>query len=144
MFILLVLFCGKYSMVIVWLCFILPVLIHTGKINRCFYWHIMFVTKLCSKVNNWFGNKRIRYKKNIVKSQEEVNIYAARNAAATTANVQHSPSSTDSSSQGGSVGTEHSRQGGHVEMDSSDQGELVDLYSSGQFLPWWVSGYGQF
>merc|ERR1712024_50345 len=24
-----------------------------------------------SQVNNWFGNKRIRYKKNIVKAQEE-------------------------------------------------------------------------
>ena len=27
-----------------------------------------------SQVNNWFGNKRIRYKKNIVKAQEEANM----------------------------------------------------------------------
>jgi len=35
-----------------------------------------------SQVNNWFGNKRIRYKKNITKAQEEANMYAARAAAA--------------------------------------------------------------
>merc|ERR1719438_261036 len=35
-----------------------------------------------SQVNNWFGNKRIRYKKNIVKAQEEANMYAAKAAAA--------------------------------------------------------------
>merc|ERR1711971_970013 len=34
-----------------------------------------------SQVSNWFGNKRIRYKKNIVKAQEEANMYAARAAA---------------------------------------------------------------
>ena len=33
------------------------------------------------QVSNWFGNKRIRYKKNIVKAQEEANMYAARAAA---------------------------------------------------------------
>lgn len=35
-----------------------------------------------SQVSNWFGNKRIRYKKNISKFQEEANLYAARNAKA--------------------------------------------------------------
>merc|ERR1712080_108900 len=34
-----------------------------------------------SQVNNWFGNKRIRYKKNITKAQEEANMYAAKAAA---------------------------------------------------------------
>ncbi|KAJ8300640.1 hypothetical protein KUTeg_022159 [Tegillarca granosa] len=34
------------------------------------------------KVSNWFGNKRIRYKKNIGKAQEEANLYAAKTAAA--------------------------------------------------------------
>jgi len=33
------------------------------------------------KVSNWFGNKRIRYKKNIGKAQEEANLYAAKKAA---------------------------------------------------------------
>jgi len=32
------------------------------------------------KVSNWFGNKRIRYKKNIGKAQEEANLYAAKKA----------------------------------------------------------------
>jgi pre-B-cell leukemia transcription factor 1 len=36
-------------------------------------------------VSNWFGNKRIRYKKNIGKAQEEANLYAAKKAAATIA-----------------------------------------------------------
>jgi len=35
-----------------------------------------------SQVSNWFGNKRIRYKKNIGKFQEEANLYAAKNAQA--------------------------------------------------------------
>ncbi|XP_031624585.1 homeobox protein extradenticle-like [Contarinia nasturtii] len=34
-----------------------------------------------SQVCNWFGNKRIRYKKNIGKAQEEANRYAAKKAA---------------------------------------------------------------
>ncbi|XP_037083354.1 homeobox protein extradenticle-like isoform X2 [Pollicipes pollicipes] len=34
-----------------------------------------------SQVSNWFGNKRIRYKKNITKAQEEANLYAAKKAA---------------------------------------------------------------
>lgn len=36
---------------------------------------------VCSQVSNWFGNKRIRYKKNIGKAQEEANLYAAKKAA---------------------------------------------------------------
>jgi hypothetical protein len=31
-----------------------------------------------SEVSNWFGNKRIRYKKNMAKAQEEANMYAAK------------------------------------------------------------------
>lgn len=55
-----------------------------------------------SQVNNWFGNKRIRYKKNITKAQEEVNAYAARSSAASASasNIQHSPASTDGSGHG--------------------------------------------
>jgi len=39
-----------------------------------------------SQIANWFGNKRIRYKKNITKAQEEANMYAAK-AAATGSNA---------------------------------------------------------
>ncbi|CAH1983286.1 unnamed protein product [Acanthoscelides obtectus] len=34
-----------------------------------------------SQVSNWFGNKRIRYKRNTGKAQEEANLYAAKKAA---------------------------------------------------------------
>ncbi|XP_069050045.1 pre-B-cell leukemia transcription factor 1b isoform X5 [Lepisosteus oculatus] len=37
-----------------------------------------------SQVSNWFGNKRIRYKKNIGKFQEEANMYAAKTAVSAT------------------------------------------------------------
>jgi len=33
------------------------------------------------QVTNWFGNKRIRYKKNIGKVQEEASLYLAKTAA---------------------------------------------------------------
>ena len=32
------------------------------------------------QVSNWFGNKRIRYKKNIGKAQDEAAMYAAKAA----------------------------------------------------------------
>ncbi|XP_033227194.1 homeobox protein extradenticle isoform X4 [Belonocnema kinseyi] len=47
-----------------------------------------------SQVSNWFGNKRIRYKKNIGKAQEEANLYAAKKAAGA------SPYSMGGASQG--------------------------------------------
>jgi len=61
----------------------------------------------CWQVSNWFGNKRIRYKKNIVKAQEEANMYAAKTAAAAAANFHHSPTSTDGSSQGNDMFLHH-------------------------------------
>ena len=45
------------------------------------------------KVSNWFGNKRIRYKKNIVKAQEEANMYAAKAAQAAAVSPGGSPGS---------------------------------------------------
>merc|ERR1712223_2021767 len=44
-----------------------------------------------SQVSNWFGNKRIRYKKNIAKAQEGANMYAAKAAAASVAPGGSSP-----------------------------------------------------
>ena len=48
------------------------------------------------QVSNWFGNKRIRYKKNIGKFQEEANIYAMKTALVATQNDDspHTPNST--------------------------------------------------
>ena len=48
-----------------------------------------------SQICNWFSNKRIRYKKNIVKAQEEANVYAAR-AACKAANQQQGGGSAPS------------------------------------------------
>lgn len=50
-----------------------------------------------SQVSNWFGNKRIRYKKNIGKAQEEANMYAARQATGESPYDQVPPSSQSSS-----------------------------------------------
>ncbi|KAM9117025.1 pre-B-cell leukemia transcription factor 3 isoform 4-T6 [Pangshura tecta] len=60
------------------------------------------------KVSNWFGNKRIRYKKNIGKFQEEANLYAAKTAvtaahavaAAVQNNQTNSPTTPNSGSSG--------------------------------------------
>lgn len=57
-----------------------------------------------SQVSNWFGNKRIRYKKNIGKFQEEANIYAAKTAVTATSVSAHgsqanSPSTPNSAGQ---------------------------------------------
>merc|ERR1712008_108168 len=60
-----------------------------------------------SQVSNWFGNKRIRYKKNIVKAQEEANMYAAKAAAASVAPGGSSPwGGSPFSGSGGSSGGE--------------------------------------
>lgn len=49
-----------------------------------------------SQVSNWFGNKRIRYKKNISKFQEEANLYAMKTALGTRQgdDSPHTPNST--------------------------------------------------
>lgn len=53
-----------------------------------------------SQVSNWFGNKRIRYKKNIGKAQEEANLYAAKTAAAAAQHDFGDGDSDDSSTVG--------------------------------------------
>ncbi|XP_019640729.1 PREDICTED: pre-B-cell leukemia transcription factor 1-like isoform X3 [Branchiostoma belcheri] len=61
-----------------------------------------------SQVSNWFGNKRIRFKKNIGKAQEEANQYAAKTAAAAAAAQQLSQATSashDNASSPGDSGT---------------------------------------
>ncbi len=58
---------------------------------------ISFILALKSwQVSNWFGNKRIRYKKNIGKFQEEANLYAMKTALGATQSEEspHTPNST--------------------------------------------------
>uniref|UniRef100_A0A4W3GST3 Pre-B-cell leukemia homeobox 1b n=1 Tax=Callorhinchus milii TaxID=7868 RepID=A0A4W3GST3_CALMI len=92
----------------------------TEVLNEYFYSHLSNpypseeakeeLAKKCgitvSQVSNWFGNKRIRYKKNIGKFQEEANLYAAKTAADATTVVgqqgsqANSPSTPNSGSSG--------------------------------------------
>jgi len=57
-----------------------------------------------SQVNNWFGNKRIRYKKNIVKAQEEANMFAAKAAATAAAGSAEAAAGMASPPGGGGGG----------------------------------------
>lgn len=55
----------------------IPGIFFTEAMSMC----IFLLCTQVSQVSNWFGNKRIRYKKNIGKAQEEANLYAAKKAA---------------------------------------------------------------
>lgn len=81
--------------------------------SKCVKWNVNFYllenfnvhcTLCLSQVSNWFGNKRIRYKKNIGKAQEEANLYAAKAASAASAsqlvNAVSDPSSPGDYSNG--------------------------------------------
>uniref|UniRef100_A0A672JK79 Pre-B-cell leukemia transcription factor 1 n=1 Tax=Salarias fasciatus TaxID=181472 RepID=A0A672JK79_SALFA len=77
----------------------------TEILNEYFYSHLSNpypseeakeeLAKKCSitvsQVSNWFGNKRIRYKKNIGKFQEEANLYAAKTAPSHVFSYLHLP-----------------------------------------------------
>jgi len=41
------------------------------------------------QVSNWFGNKRIRFKKNVSKGQEEANLYTAKLAGTALSGMQN-------------------------------------------------------
>ncbi|XP_067829284.1 pre-B-cell leukemia transcription factor 4 isoform X2 [Heptranchias perlo] len=90
----------------------------TEVLNEYFYSHLSNpypseeakeeLAKKCgitvSQVSNWFGNKRIRYKKNIGKFQEEANLYAAKTAADATTVVAQQGSQANSPSTPNSGG----------------------------------------
>ncbi|TNN70407.1 Pre-B-cell leukemia transcription factor 1 [Liparis tanakae] len=90
----------------------------TEVLNEYFYSHLSNpypseeakeeLAKKCgitvSQVSNWFGNKRIRYKKNIGKFQEEANLYAVKTAVdaanvSAQASQANSPATPNSASQ---------------------------------------------
>ncbi|OWK13221.1 PBX2 [Cervus elaphus hippelaphus] len=88
----------------------------TEVLNEYFYSHLSNpypseeakeeLAKKCgitvSQVSNWFGNKRIRYKKNIGKFQEEANIYAVKTAVSVTQGGHSRTSSPTPPSSAGS------------------------------------------
>ncbi|KAK9519850.1 hypothetical protein VZT92_022553 [Zoarces viviparus] len=99
----------------------------TEILNEYFYSHLSNpypseeakeeLAKKCAitvaQVSNWFGNKRIRYKKNIGKFQEEANMYAARTAvnaanASSHGSQANSPSTPNSAGSGGSFNMSNS------------------------------------
>ncbi|XP_053195719.1 pre-B-cell leukemia transcription factor 3-like isoform X1 [Scomber japonicus] len=94
----------------------------TEILNEYFYSHLSNpypseeakeeLAKKCSinvsQVSNWFGNKRIRYKKNIGKFQEEANLYAAKTAvtaAQAVAAVHNSQDDSPTTPNSGSPGS---------------------------------------
>ncbi|XP_062421858.1 pre-B-cell leukemia transcription factor 4 isoform X3 [Pungitius pungitius] len=90
----------------------------TEVLNEYFYSHLSNpypseeakeeLAKKCgitvSQVSNWFGNKRIRYKKNIGKFQEEANLYAVKTAV-DAANVSAQASQANSPATPNSAGS---------------------------------------
>ncbi|XP_061567467.1 pre-B-cell leukemia transcription factor 4 isoform X3 [Cololabis saira] len=92
----------------------------TEVLNEYFYSHLSNpypseeakeeLAKKCgitvSQVSNWFGNKRIRYKKNIGKFQEEANLYAVKTAVdAANVSAQASQANSPATPNSGSPGS---------------------------------------
>ncbi|XP_070778677.1 pre-B-cell leukemia transcription factor 4 isoform X2 [Enoplosus armatus] len=92
----------------------------TEVLNEYFYSHLSNpypseeakeeLAKKCgitvSQVSNWFGNKRIRYKKNIGKFQEEANLYAVKTAVdAANVSAQASQANSPGTPNSGSPGS---------------------------------------
>ncbi|KAG8127594.1 hypothetical protein E2320_014498 [Naja naja] len=113
----------------------------TEVLNEYFYSHLSNpypseeakeeLAKKCgitvSQVSNWFGNKRIRYKKNIGKFQEEANIYAVKTAVSAAQSGGDSPNTPSSAGSGGSFNLSSSG-----DMFMGLQGLNGDSYSTSQ------------
>ncbi|XP_076010360.1 pre-B-cell leukemia transcription factor 3b isoform X3 [Genypterus blacodes] len=111
----------------------------TEILNEYFYSHLSNpypseeakeeLAKKCSitvsQVSNWFGNKRIRYKKNIGKFQEEANLYAAKTAV----NAAHAAAAAVQNSQANSPTTPNSGSSGSFNLPNSG-----DMFLSMQSL----------
>uniref|UniRef100_A0A8C5DZK8 Pre-B-cell leukemia transcription factor 3-like n=1 Tax=Gouania willdenowi TaxID=441366 RepID=A0A8C5DZK8_GOUWI len=111
----------------------------TEILNEYFYSHLSNpypseeakeeLAKKCSitvsQVSNWFGNKRIRYKKNIGKFQEEANLYAAKTAV----NAAHAVAAAVQNSQANSPTTPNSGSSGSFNLPNSG-----DMFLSMQSL----------
>ena len=86
-----------------------------------------------SQVSNWFGNKRIRYKKNISKAQEEANLYAAKTAQAAVNVSTGSEHPQDPSAQGAST----------YNMVPRSQGQMGGTGGQGMFMNLGEDSYTQ-
>lgn len=122
----------------------------TEILNEYFYSHLSNpypseeakeeLARKCSitvaQVSNWFGNKRIRYKKNIGKAQEEANLYAAKNAASAVSSVNPSSQSQASagSQEGQSPGTPTSGSGGGGGYGMSSGGGMMGGAGGAEYM----------
>ncbi|KAK6480913.1 pre-B-cell leukemia mRNAion factor 3 isoform X2 [Huso huso] len=118
----------------------------TEVLNEYFYSHLSNpypseeakeeLAKKCSitvsQVSNWFGNKRIRYKKNIGKFQEEANLYAAKTAVTAT----HAVAAAIQNSQTNSPTTPNSgTHSSHRDRISTNSLSLCDSATSNLSFP---------
>ncbi|XP_058863076.1 pre-B-cell leukemia transcription factor 1 isoform X2 [Acipenser ruthenus] len=118
----------------------------TEVLNEYFYSHLSNpypseeakeeLAKKCaitvSQVSNWFGNKRIRYKKNIGKFQEEANLYAVKTAVdAASVSAQASQANSPATPNSGSSAS-HNLNSNSGDLYLTMHGLNGDTYPSSQ------------
>ncbi|XP_076614965.1 pre-B-cell leukemia transcription factor 1-like isoform X1 [Chaetodon auriga] len=82
-----------------------------------------------SQVSNWFGNKRIRYKKNIGKFQEEANLYAAKTAVTATQAAAAAVNSQDNSPTTPNSGFQMKDEDFQLDADDSKNSLLTSMFT---------------
>ncbi|XP_076614967.1 pre-B-cell leukemia transcription factor 1-like isoform X2 [Chaetodon auriga] len=115
----------------------------TEILNEYFYSHLSNpypseeakeeLAKKCSitvsQVSNWFGNKRIRYKKNIGKFQEEANLYAAKTAVTATQAAAAAVNSQDNSPTTPNSGFQMKDEDFQLDADDSKNSLLTSMFT---------------
>ncbi|XP_076614968.1 pre-B-cell leukemia transcription factor 1-like isoform X3 [Chaetodon auriga] len=92
-----------------------------------------------SQVSNWFGNKRIRYKKNIGKFQEEANLYAAKTAVTATQAAAAAVNSQDNSPTTPNSGFQMKDEDFQLDADDSKNSLLTSMFTGGYHTPCYQS-----
>ncbi|XP_070844871.1 pre-B-cell leukemia transcription factor 3-like isoform X2 [Chaetodon trifascialis] len=125
----------------------------TEILNEYFYSHLSNpypseeakeeLAKKCSitvsQVSNWFGNKRIRYKKNIGKFQEEANLYAAKTAVTATQAAAAAVNSQDNSPTTPNSGFLMKDEDFQLDADDSKNSLLTSMFTGGYHTPCYQS-----
>ncbi|XP_076614969.1 pre-B-cell leukemia transcription factor 1-like isoform X4 [Chaetodon auriga] len=125
----------------------------TEILNEYFYSHLSNpypseeakeeLAKKCSitvsQVSNWFGNKRIRYKKNIGKFQEEANLYAAKTAVTATQAAAAAVNSQDNSPTTPNSGFQMKDEDFQLDADDSKNSLLTSMFTGGYHTPCYQS-----
>ncbi|XP_047425007.1 pre-B-cell leukemia transcription factor 3-like isoform X2 [Mugil cephalus] len=126
----------------------------TEVLNEYFYSHLSNpypseeakeeLAKKCSitvsQVSNWFGNKRIRYKKNIGKFQEEANLYAAKTAVTATQAVAAAVhNGQDTSPATPNSGFQMKDEDFQLDAGDSKNSLLTTMFTGGYHTPYYES-----